>query len=370
MLPNEGEMYAALVRRDASYEGIFFVGVRTTGIFCRPVCPARRPKRENVEFFESTVGAERAGYRACRRCKPLDLGGEAPDWVQQLLGELERRPGERLSDADLVTMGIEPARARRYFRERYGMTFHAYQRANKLGVALGKLSEGDGIDGVGLDVGFDSTSGFRDAFERIFGAPPGRARGSACIVSSILTSPLGPLVTAATADGVCLVEFADRRALKGQAASLARATGLAVVPGSNGHLEQLAGELGEYFRGERSRFDVPLEHPGTEFQRSVWNALLEIPYAETRSYEQIAREIGRVGAQRAVGRANGQNRIAILVPCHRVVQKDGGLRGYGGGLWRKQRLLELERGVSAASRSPSVAATRPLARARPRAARS
>jgi len=352
-------MYAALVRRDSSFEGVFFVGVRTTGIFCRPVCPARKPKRENVEFFESTAGAERAGYRACLRCKPLEREGAPPAWVRELLAELERRPAQRISDAEIATMGIEPTRVRRYFRERYGMTFHAFQRARKLGLALGKLRGGEGIDGVGLDVGFDSTSGFREAFERIFGAPPGRARDRAHIVSSLLTSPLGPLVSAATDDGVCLVEFADRRALKGQAASLTRATGLAVVPGSNVHLEQLARELGEYFRGRRTSFDVPLERPGTEFQRTVWDALLRIPYGETRSYEQVAREIDRPGAQRAVGRANGQNRLSILVPCHRVVQKDGGLRGYGGGLWRKQRLLDLERGANRVNGEPRPARPQP-----------
>ena len=343
MLPPASEMYAALLARDASFDGIFFVGVRTTGIFCRPICPARKPRRENVEFFATTGEAERAGFRACLRCRPLEPAGGHPGWVAELLGEVARRPDERISDVDLAALGVEPMRARRYFRNHFGMTFHAWQRARRLGLALGKLRAGEGVDGVGYDVGFDSSSGFREAFERIFGAPPGRARGDRFIVSSLLTSPLGPIVAGATPEGVCLVEFADRRALKGQAAALTRATGLAVVPGSNPHLERLAVELGEYFRGERERFEVPLERPGTEFQRAVWDALLDIPYGQTRSYEDVALALGRRGAQRAVGRANGQNRISILVPCHRVVQKDGGLRGYGGGLWRKRWLLERER---------------------------
>ena len=351
-------MYAALVERDASFDGVFFVAVRTTGIFCRPICPARKPRRENVEFFASAAEAEGAGYRACKRCRPLEAAGQHPEWVGRVLGEVERRADERVSDADLAGLGIEPARARRYFREHFGMTFHAWQRARRLGLALGKLRAGEGIDGVGYDVGFDSSSGFREAFERIFGAPPGRARGERFIVSSLLTSPLGPIVAGATPAGVCLVEFADRRGLKGQAASLARATGLAVVPGSNEHLERLATELGEYFRGQRRHFEIPLERPGTEFQRAVWDALLDIPYGGTCSYEDIARAIGRPGAQRAVGRANGQNRISILIPCHRVVQKDGGLRGYGGGLWRKQRLLDIERGQRAAgAAAPSDSST-------------
>jgi len=118
-----------------------------------------------------------------------------------------------------------------------------------------------------------------------------------------------------------------------------------VTPGRSEHVERLVGELGEYFAGERRSFDVPLDAPGTDFQRAVWEHLLTIPYGQTRSYDQVARALGRAGAQRAVGRANGMNRIAILVPCHRVVQKDGGLRGYGGGLWRKRWLLELEQGA-------------------------
>jgi AraC family transcriptional regulator of adaptative response/methylated-DNA-[protein]-cysteine methyltransferase len=349
MLPTDTEMYSALLRRDATFEGIFFVGVRTTGIFCRPVCPARKPRRETVEFFENAEGAMAAGYRACRRCKPLEADGQPPDWVARLLAEVDRRPGERITDADVSNMGVEPARARRYFRERLGMTFHADQRARRLGLAAAQLREGEQAGSVGYDVGFDSSSGFREAFENLFGAPPGRARDRDHLVSSLLTSPLGPIVVAASPTGVALTEFADRRAIKGQAAALVRNTGMAVAPGSNEHLERLAVELGEYFRGTRRTFEVPLDMPGTEFQRTVWAELLRIPYGETRSYEQIAESIGRPGAQRAVGRANGQNRVAVLVPCHRVIQKGGGLRGYGGGLWRKRWLLDLEGRVRAGS---------------------
>jgi len=158
-------------------------------------------------------------------------------------------------------------------------------------------------------------------------------------------SPLGPLVAGATAAGVCLLEFTERRMLERQFRILRRRFSAAIVPGSNTHLDLAARELDSYFSGSLREFHVPLAAPGTEFQERVWAAVRAIPYGETRSYEQIARTTGAPDAARAVGTANGMNRIAILIPCHRVITKDGQLGGYGGGLWRKQRLLELERGT-------------------------
>ena len=344
-LPTESEMFRALLRRDEAFEGVFVVGVRTTGIFCRPSCPARKPRRENVEFFASTDEALRAGFRACKRCSPLEPAGSHPAWAAALIEELEAHPERRIRDADLRARGIEPERARRHFRSRFGMTFQAWQRSHGLGLALGRLGRGEALAGLGHEVGFESSSGFRGAFARLFGEPPGRARERRAVVAAMLTSPLGPLVAAASERGVCMLEFADRRGLRGQAAALARATGRPVVPGRNGHLEDLAAQLTQYFQGSRRAFDTPLDTPGTDFQTRVWRELLAIPYGETRSYEEVARALGRPGSQRAVGRANGQNRLGIVIPCHRVVQKDGGLRGYGGGLWRKRWLLELEAGV-------------------------
>jgi len=166
------------------------------------------------------------------------------------------------------------------------------------------------------------------------------------MITVTFPSPVGPLVAAANDQGVCLLEFADRRSIERQMAVLRRRFDAALVPGTHRNLDQLRTELDEYFAGGRSRFDVPLVMRGTPFQESVWRRLLDIPYGTTMSYDGLARAIGRVGAQRAVGRANGDNRIAIVIPCHRVVQKDGKLRGYGGGLWRKQFLLDLERGAS------------------------
>jgi AraC family transcriptional regulator of adaptative response/methylated-DNA-[protein]-cysteine methyltransferase len=344
-MPAKAELERATSQRDASYDGVFFVAVRTTGVFCRPSCPARKPLPVNVEYFTSAGQALAAGYRPCKRCRPLHTNGEPPKWVERLLGAVEGSPARRLSDADLRALAIDPACARRYFRRHFGMTFQAYQRGRRMGEALGALRRGARDVEVAVDHGYESNSGFRDAFSRTFGATPGRSADVQCIVSRLIESPLGPLMCAATEEGVCLVEFADRRALQTQVNTLCKRIGGTIVPGDNEHLEQFADELGRYFAGPLTEFTVSLVRPGTAFQQAVWDRLLEIPYGRTMSYGQLAREVGRPGAQRAVGRANGDNRLAIVVPCHRVVQSDGKLRGYGGGLWRKQFLLDHERNV-------------------------
>ena len=191
--------------------------------------------------------------------------------------------------------------------------------------------------------GFESHSGFRDAFARTFGEAPGRSRTGDCVVCTWIESPLGPLVAGATAQGICLLEFTDRRMLPAQIETVRRRFGCAVVPGESPHFDRLRDELDAYFAGELRKFSLPLAAPGTPFQERVWGELQRIPFGETRSYEDLARAVDAPGAQRAVGHANGLNRIAILIPCHRVINKNGKLGGYGGLLWRKEALLHLER---------------------------
>jgi AraC family transcriptional regulator of adaptative response/methylated-DNA-[protein]-cysteine methyltransferase len=341
-MPPIAEMERAYLKRDASYNGLFFLGVRTTAIFCRPTCPARKPLPKNVEYFPTARAAVFAGYRPCKRCRPLEPD-DRPAWVSPLLADIESDPAVRIKDADLKRRGVDPATVRRYFTGQYGMTFHAYARARRLAGALTRIREGEALDSVVFDCGYESHSGFRDAFTRTFGATPGGRLDGECVLLTWIRSPLGPLVAGATADGVCLLEFTDRRMLEAQFAAVRRLFRGSIVPGSNPHLDLLERELAAYFVGTLRDFSVPLVYPGSPFQRSVWEQLLAIPYGETRSYEDLATAIGNPKAVRAVGHANGLNRVAIVIPCHRVINKDGKLGGYGGGLRRKQYLLELER---------------------------
>lgn len=344
-LPTHTEMEQAVTNSDRSYDGIFVVAVRTTGVFCRPSCPARKPLPRNREYYATAQEALSAGYRPCKRCRPSASDGRPPEWVARLLADVDGEPAARWRDADLKERGIDPIRARRYFRSHYGMTFQAYCRRRRLGEALHELRNGGDLDDVALGHGYESHSGFREAFAQTFGQPPGRGRQAGCIVIDWIPSPLGPLLIAASDPGICLLEFTDGQSLEKQLALLRRRFTEAIVPGKHDLLDQLKTELAEYFAGQRTVFQVPVVYPGTTFQEAVWGQLLRIPYGETRSYEVVARELGMLGAQRAVGHANGQNRVAIIIPCHRVVNKDGRLGGYGGGLWRKQFLLDLERGV-------------------------
>jgi AraC family transcriptional regulator, regulatory protein of adaptative response / methylated-DNA-[protein]-cysteine methyltransferase len=343
VLPPLEEMEQAFERRDADYDGIFFVGITSTGVFCRPSCPAKRALPAHRRFFGTAREALFSGFRPCKRCRPMETAGRPPEWVRSLIEQAEADPSRRISDGDLRESGVDPVRVRRYFKANFGMTFQAFCRGLRLGRALEGIRKGESLDGAALDHGYESLSGFRDAFQRAFGVPPGRSADGDCVLLSWIDSPLGPLVAGSTQEGVCLLEFTDRRRLEAQFQTIQKRFKRAVVPGANVHLKDLRRQLSEYFSGNRRAFDLPLLYPGTPFQQQVWDELLKIPYGETRSYQDLALAVGSPGACRAVGTANGMNRIAIVIPCHRVVNKNGDLGGYGGGLWRKQKLLDLER---------------------------
>jgi len=333
-------MWRAFEQRDASYDGVFYTGVLTTGIFCLPSCPARKPRRENTRFFATAREAMTAGFRACLRCRPLDRAGEAPAWIAGLLEAVEQNP--RIRERDLREQGLDPARVRRWFVRNYGMSFQAFQRAKRLGGALRQIRNGAQQTVVAYDSGYESLSGFRDAWRQTFGTTPGRGTTTAMSVMQQFDTPLGAMITVCSDQGVLLLEFLERRALETELKDLSRRLDTTIVPGENEKSRQVMRELGEYFAGQRRTFDVPLHAVGTPFQVEAWQALQRIPYGETRSYLEQAVAIGKPTATRAVARANGDNRIAIIIPCHRVIGANGKLTGYGGGLWRKQYLLDLE----------------------------
>jgi AraC family transcriptional regulator of adaptative response/methylated-DNA-[protein]-cysteine methyltransferase len=342
-LPNTEVMYDALLNRDPSFEGIFYVGVKTTGIFCRPTCRARKPKIDNIEFFLNTKAALDHGYRACKVCKPMQIWDKTPAWVDQLIREVHDDPAQNLKDEDLRARNLDPVKVRRWFSKNHGVTFHAYQRMVRLNHAFGKLQKGQKITETAYESGYESLSGFGEAFKKSLGFSPSRSSDQNIITVSRVNTPLGPMVAGATQQGIVLLEFSDRRMLETQIKKLKKYFQAAIVPGNNRHLVELAKQLREYFEGQRIKFDLNLEFPGTDFQRKVWQQLLEIPIGSTRSYAAQASLCGNSGAVRAVAKANGDNRISIIIPCHRVVGSDGSMTGYGGGIWRKKWLLDHER---------------------------
>ncbi|MEP7157664.1 MAG: trifunctional transcriptional activator/DNA repair protein Ada/methylated-DNA--[protein]-cysteine S-methyltransferase [Betaproteobacteria bacterium] len=342
----EDEFWRALQTRDSSYEGIFFLGVKTTGIFCRPICSARKTLRKNVEFFPGKVEALHAGFRPCLRCKPMHTTGEVPTLVEKLRRQIEANPTERLRERDLAEMGIDPSTARRQFQRFFGMSFQSYQRARRMGSALAAVRKGVNVLDTQLDHGFESSSGFREAFAKLFGTAPSKSSGVHCLFSSWIESPLGAILALADDDGLHVFDWVDRRGLEREIVRLRARTKFAIVPGKHPVLDQAAREIGEYFAGTRSVFTVPLATRGTDFQRQVWEELLRIPAGTTRSYSEIAQRIGSPKSVRAVARANGDNFRGIIIPCHRVIGSDGSLTGYGGGLARKQWLLDHERKIT------------------------
>ncbi len=353
-LPPHDEMVGAYLARDATYDGVFFTAVRTTGIFCRPTCPARKPKPENVEFFASARDALFSGYQPCRRCHPLDPPGTPPAWVAGLLQRVEEDPTRRWTDSDLLDLNVEPDRVRRWFQKHHGMTFHAYVRARRLGLAFAKIRQGRPVAATAFAHGYESLSGFNEAFRQILGAPPRKmATGPLVVLSRVLT-PLGPMIAGATDEALCFLEFADRRLLERQLARLRALLDGVIVPGSNSLIEQVTTELDAFFRGTLQTFTVPLSTPGSPFQQAVWERLRTIPYGSTTTYGALAEALARPTASRAVAQANGANRIAVIIPCHRVIGKGGKLTGYGGGLWRKQRLLDHEQAQRSDAAMPAV----------------
>lgn len=338
-------MYEASFNKDSSFEGIFWMAVKTTGIFCRPTCTARKPKFENVEFFSNTKDPILKGYRPCKVCKPLENPDVTPEHIKKLLQEIAEDPSLKLKDYDLVKRGLEPATVRRWFLKHHGITFHTFQRMSKLNTAFKKLQQGESVTEVAFETGYESLSGFNESFKNIFGVSPKNNRIEKIIDLKRIETMLGTMIACADENGICLLEFSDRKALPTELKSISKDLNANIVQGENPHFITLEKELSEYFEGRRTTFTVPLSPVGTPFQKQVWDILQAIPYGTTRSYQDQADILGNPKSVRAVANANGFNKISIIIPCHRVIGSNGQLTGYGGGIWRKQKLLELEKAI-------------------------
>ena len=336
------EYYQALLERDSQYVGSFYVGVKTTKVFCIANCRARKPKPENVIFYHTAKEALENGFRPCKVCKPTEQSGSPPESVKDLISLISHDPTVKISDHDLVEMGIAPEMARRWFKKQHGMTFHAYQRMMRINCALEKLQQGNNVTSSAYGSGFESLSGFGYSFKNIFDQSPENAGDIRLIYLDRFTTPLGPMYVASTDKGICLLEFTDRKILEREFRDLCKRLNARIVVGKNRFTKQAQREVTEFFEGTRKNFEVPLDAPGTDFQIMVWNNLRKIPFAVTMTYKELAKSMGRHDAVRAVARANGMNRISIIIPCHRIIGSNGELTGYGGGLPRKKWLLDHE----------------------------
>ena len=333
--------YQALLAKQPEYEGIFYVGVKTTGVFCRPTCPARKPKFENCEFYRTAQEALLAAFRPCKRCRPLSHPNHVSRTVQTLVNTVEAEPGKRWREEDFRALAVDASTARRQFKKRFGMTFVAYARARRMGLALAQIKAGESVIEAQLSTGYESGSGFREAFSRILGEAPSQHSG-AVLKAAWLDTQLGPMLAVADDEALYLLEFVDRRGLERELEQLRSRTKSVIVPGRTPSIHRIEQELNRYFQGELSAFETPVKTFGSPFQKSVWKALREIPYGETRPYADVAVMVERPSAVRAVAQANGANQLALIIPCHRVVRADGASDGYGGGVTRKRWLLEHE----------------------------
>ncbi|AQS62353.1 Bifunctional transcriptional activator/DNA repair enzyme Ada [Rhizobium rhizogenes] len=346
--PDTETLYSALVNKDPAYEGVAYVCVTSTKIFCRFTCTARKPKIENCRFRETIAECLEAGFRPCKRCKPMLSYGTADETVSSLLTALENEPARRWREEDVVALGHDPSTVRRSFKRRFGMSFLEIARLRRLGDAVTGLASGEAVIGAQIDAGYESGSGFRAAINQFFGASPAAMKGRGFLRGDWIDTPIGPMLAVADDHALHLLEFADRPALPAELKRLKARTGADMVLGRTAVTGQIAAELAAYFAGSSAIFETRLAGHGTPFERGVWRNLREIPAGEIVSYSSLATTMERPSAVRAVARANGANQIAIVVPCHRVLGADGSLTGYGGGLWRKKWLIEHERRMASA----------------------
>jgi AraC family transcriptional regulator of adaptative response/methylated-DNA-[protein]-cysteine methyltransferase len=342
--------WAAFMRRDRSWDGRVIGAVKSTGIYCKPSCPARRPKRENVEFFATGEEARAAGYRPCLRCKPDEVARDARAIARAV--EIIEATEDAPQLADLAAaVGYAPHHFQRLFTRALGVSPAAYARAKRTKRVEHHLGQNQRVTDTIYDAGYSGPSGFySDAKERLGMTPSAWRNGGRgeTIRWTTFDSPLGEMLIAATSKGICRLTFDDSEA------SLVRQFPNATIVKDEGGMRTLVEGALIAIEKPAAAPELPIDVAGTAFQEAVWRELRKIPLGETRSYADIAAAIGQPKAVRAVGTANGDNHVAVLIPCHRVIRSDGSLGGYAGGLDRKRRLLAAEGHLPAAPELPLI----------------
>jgi AraC family transcriptional regulator, regulatory protein of adaptative response / methylated-DNA-[protein]-cysteine methyltransferase len=337
--------WAAVVARDAALDGHFVTAVETTGIYCRPSCPAKRPNRENVRFFATPAEAERAGFRPCKRCKPTEasLAEQQAEKVKAACRLIETADETPKLDELAKAVGLSPYHFHRLFKAVLGVTPKAYATAHRHNRVRDELGRSATVTQAIYGAGFNSNGRFYANSSEMLGMTPSQFRAGGAeaeIKFAIGQSSLGLVLIAASDKGVCAILFGDDP--DGLARELNKQFPRARLVGSDAAFEALAAKVIRFVEDPRPGLDLPLDIRGTAFQHRVWQALRRIPAGSTASYAEIAKAIGAPKAVRAVARACATNRIAVAIPCHRVIGSDGSLTGYAGGIERKRALLAKE----------------------------
>jgi AraC family transcriptional regulator of adaptative response/methylated-DNA-[protein]-cysteine methyltransferase len=345
-IPNDDEAWRAVEQRDQRFDGHFVYAVSSTRIYCRPSCPSRRPGRTRVTFYPAPAAAEQAGYRACRRCHPREaaLAPASATAVERARRHIEQHADQALTLAGLASqVGMSPFHLQRTFKRLVGVSPREYQDALRVTRFKSRLRAGDTVSRATYEAGFGSSSRVYERSDRTLGMTPASYRrgGAGLVITyTVVDSPFGRLLIGATDRGVCAVALGDSddalvSALRADfpSASLQR--------GDDAHRDWVD-QISMHVGGEDGEWNVPLDVQGTRFQQQVWAMLRKIPPGRTRSYSEIATALGEPRATRAVARACASNRLAVVIPCHRVVRSDGALGGYKWGIERKQTLLDRE----------------------------
>lgn len=345
MARGDETLWHAVIARDARQDGAFVFAVSSTGVYCRPSCPARRPRRENVTFFREPGAAEKAGYRACLRCRPKSAGGNArAEMVKAVCRYIEQHLDEPVT---LARLGKEfhqsPFHLQRTFKSVLGISPRAYADSCRMNQLKRNLQAGHSVTRALYDAGYSSSSRLYERTASHLGMTPDKYRRGAVAAPIRYTcadSPLGRMLVAATDKGICAIQFADSDHELEQ--GLRHEFPFAQRRRDDSALQPSTADLLRQMRGEKLESSLPLDIQATAFQRRVWNYLRKIPFGATRSYGAVAKAIGRPAAARAVARACAANPAAVAIPCHRVVREDGNSGGYRWGAERKKELLELE----------------------------
>jgi AraC family transcriptional regulator, regulatory protein of adaptative response / methylated-DNA-[protein]-cysteine methyltransferase len=339
------QRWLAVEKRDSSLDGSFVFGVSSTGVFCRPSCPARRPRRENIRFFDNATAAEQAGYRACLRCRPKAVDGNPQSaLVRAACRYIEQHIEDRLTLSGLAKQfRRSPFHLQRMFKAVLGISPKAYMDACRLRQVKQNLQAGHDVTTSLYAAGYGSSSRLYERTATQLGMTPEKYRRgavAAVVRYTIAPSPLGRMLIAATDKGICAIQFADSDQELQQ--GLMREFPFAARKRDDGALAEWTVNLARLMKGQEAHPSLPLDIRATAFQRRVWEYLQKIPRGETRSYSAVAKKIGMPKATRAVARACATNPVAVAIPCHRVVREDGELGGYRWGMERKERLLEME----------------------------